>query len=127
MTTVRVGDIWASGVPNDYSYCKHHITAVGDSKVLVYEHPFPHEKNSIESEANIQFLIDHCISGNNKPWIDPKTNQPRYFNSLKLGHISSVKGEQTAPAIPQQTASAIEPLSQAVPSIPSMDDSDIPF
>lgn len=42
------------------------------------------------------------ISGNNKPWIDPKTNQPRYFNSLKLGHISSVKGEQVAP--PQESA-----------------------
>ena len=68
MRQIKVGDIWASGEPNDYSYCKYHITAVGVDKVLCYEHPFPHEMNTIETDMYKSRILDKCyfIGGNHE-------------------------------------------------------------
>lgn len=61
MKSFRAGDIWAIGEPNDYSYCKYYITAVGVDKILCYEQPFPHEKNTIESDFYKSQLSKACL------------------------------------------------------------------
>jgi len=56
---IKAGDIWGSGEPNSYGFCKYHITAVGDDRALCYEHPFPHERNSVETKVLKCWLKDH--------------------------------------------------------------------
>ena len=60
MKKINVGDIWETDSERCYGFCRYHITAVGENKILAYEHPFPHEKNTIESEINKSWL-QNCI------------------------------------------------------------------
>jgi len=39
-------------------------------------------------------------SGRTDPWVDPKTGNERYFNSLKVASINAVGSQQQAPPAP---------------------------